>query len=839
MSLPLVLAGPIVRRVDEKSATFWMALSESAVVEAWVWAGDQVSTGDATVQSGDAFIAHSSAAGTQKWGEQLHTVTVTAPLVPAALLPPGTLCAYDITIAGHGGLKALGLLADAAPAGSGTAAADLGRLALGYLTDRLPTFVPPPATIPDLRFAHSSCRKPHGYGPDALPWLDDVVKDNRTSPEKRPQQLFLTGDQIYADDVTASLLGILTPLAGELMGFDETVPMAGGAAGNTDARVQVKALPPMRRGRLSAEVAKLSTTDSACHLMGFGEFAAMYLACWSPAVWRALPGRDEIFTGQQATDIAQWHLTDFETAFGDAAGWKKQDDEDAKSERGYAAEALRVTAFARTVPKVARLLANCATYMIFDDHDVTDDWYLSAPWRTRVLTSPLGRTVVRNAMMAYCVFQAPGNDPEKWNDPAILVAPETPEHAVLGQIVTLLGDRVTPTQGHQDDVDGHLGLVNPTSAGDIRFHYTVNGPRHRVVVLDTRTRRTYDSATRESPPKLLGDSLDAMLPAGPMTDGREVLVVVSAAPTLFPRIFDALIQPAAASVFDVQTHYKRTEAFDPARPKPAIVGSEQWDLEGWGSNESAFHTFLRRLATYPRVVVLGGDVHFASSLLCDLWTKGDDIADSRILQCTSSAAHNQPTASQRAVLRSQRSAQRLLQATPLERLGWDGDQGVVLPAGAHIAPGRRGRLRAKPTFLPAHGWPAGTTVAADKPPDVRYRVAVLRDERSSAEMGPDAPNMPTLPAFDASDKIATYARVAGSHQQLLQGGKDPIRLLVFASNVGVLSFAGSPAGVGEYVATHALMSPVGDGTTGAPLTHHSADLARTAAAAPPVLVAGD
>lgn len=840
MALPLVLAGPVVRHVDARSATFWIALSAPGTVEAWVWSGEQISTSGGTVESGDAFVAHSQVTSTRAWGEHLHTATVTASTVGAGALNAGSLFAYDITVSGHGGLLELGLLDDASGEGGGVDAAAPARLALGYLPHRLPTFVTAAATIENLRLAHTSCRKPHGLGPDAMPWLDDVIADHRTDPDQRVQQLFLTGDQIYADDVAAPLLGMLQTLAAELLGYQETIIMAGGAAPSPDTRVALNDLPPLRRARLAAEVARLSSTEAASHLLGFGEFAAMYLACWSPRVWRPMPARSALFTDVPKQLRDQRHLTDFEAAFGDRAAWEAADVAAAAQGGGTVADRARVEAFARTVPKVARVLANCVTYMIFDDHEITDDWNISAPVRTRTLTSPLGRSLTRNGLMAYTVFQATGNHPARWGAPPLVADPPPvpPEPRLLDAIETVLGDKASPTLDHENAVDELLGLSSPTAIPQVAFHYTVDGPRHRVVVLDTRTRRTHDSAIRHSPPKLVGDSLDTMLPAGPLTDGRELLIVVSAAPVLFPRIFDALVQPAAAAVFDLKTYLVRTEAFDAARPRPAIVGSEEWDIEGWGAHEDAFHALLRRLGSYPRVVVLGGDVHFASTLVCDLWTKGDEVADSRIVQCTSSAARNQPSPGMRAVLRGQRAAQRLLQGQTTERLGWDGEHGVIVPNGAHISPGRRGRLLRKPTFVPATGWPQGTTLGADKPPDVRYRIAVLRDERPLATLGVGAPVPPTLPAWNPGDPIQAYAQIAAAHQQLLDDGKDPIRLMIFRSNVGVVSFTPSAAGPSEYVATHAILSPVGDGTTGADFTHHSVDLARSAAAAPPALVAG-
>lgn len=838
MALPLVLAGPVVRRVTPTKASFWIALSEQAVVEAWVWPGDQVSTAGGNVQSGTSFVAHSTVTGTQSFGDHLHVAVVTANVTLGGALVPGALHSYDLTVAGHGGLKELGLLRDESGAVGGISADAPDRLAVGYLTDRLPTFVTAPPTVADLKLAHASCRKPHGLGPDALAWLDDRIDNHRLAVTARPHQLFLTGDQIYADDVAGCLLHMLSGLSGELLGFDETVPMAGGPATGTD-RVATKDLPPLRRGRLSAEVARLTSDAAASHLLGFGEFAAMHLAVWSPRVWRALGTRDQLFVDVPQARRDAHHLTDFERRHGSTTTWREHDEKAEAEGRPNSAEDLAaVHAFRTTVPRVARLLANCPTYMIFDDHEVTDDWYISAQWRNRVLTSALGRAIVRNGLLAYGAFQAPGNDPDRWEDPPVTTAPPepTPEFRLHEKARTLIEDRAAPTIAHENDVDDLLGLTSPTAVPKVRFHYTVDGPFHRVAVLDTRTRRTYDSATRHSPPMLLGDSLNTILPAGPLSDGRELLVVVSPVPVLFPRIFDALIQPTAAAVFDLKSHMVRTEAFDPSDPRPALVGSEQWDVEGWGAHEPHFHALLRRLASYPRVVILSGDVHFASSLACDVWTGADDVCDSRILQCTASASRNQPAPAMRAVLRAQRSAQRLLQGRPMERIGWDGAHGIRLPSGATMRPGRRGRLRRTPKVLPVGGWPAGTTLDPSKPPDVRYRVAVLRDERPATALGIDPPVPPPLPAWNETDPIASYAAVAATHQQLLNDVKDPVRLMVFRSNVGLVSFAASSGG--EHTATHTLVSPVGDGTTGSPFTEHTLDLARTAAAAPPRLAAG-
>ena len=90
-------------------------------------------------------------------------------------------------------------------------------LALGYDEGELPGFALPPPALTDLRILHGSCRRP-GFtyveddgtkSFDALAFVDDLILEWRRGTADgapfdanvRPHQLFLTGDQIYADDV--------------------------------------------------------------------------------------------------------------------------------------------------------------------------------------------------------------------------------------------------------------------------------------------------------------------------------------------------------------------------------------------------------------------------------------------------------------------------------------------------------------------------------------------------------------------------------------------------------------------------------------------------------------
>ncbi|NJQ98859.1 MAG: hypothetical protein HC784_17505 [Hydrococcus sp. CSU_1_8] len=90
--------------------------------------------------------------------------------------------------------------------------------------------------------------------------------------------------------------------------------------------------------------------------------------------------------------------------------------EDKKTAKRWDEELKDLQQFASTVWKVRRALANIPTYTIFDDHDVSDDWNLNEAWCLRVLGKPLGRRVVRNALLAYAIFQGWGNTPEQFQE---------------------------------------------------------------------------------------------------------------------------------------------------------------------------------------------------------------------------------------------------------------------------------------------------------------------------------------------------------------------------------------------------------------------------------------
>lgn len=99
MSLPLILAGPIVRRVTARSLSVWVALSEDADVTLSVW-DKVVATGTDTSLYTPADAANYTATKhSLRAGNKLHValVTIDLPAAPAPPLLPGQLYSYNLS----------------------------------------------------------------------------------------------------------------------------------------------------------------------------------------------------------------------------------------------------------------------------------------------------------------------------------------------------------------------------------------------------------------------------------------------------------------------------------------------------------------------------------------------------------------------------------------------------------------------------------------------------------------------------------------------------------------------------------------------------------------------
>ncbi|MDQ3679085.1 MAG: alkaline phosphatase D family protein [Actinomycetota bacterium] len=539
MELPDVLAGPILRRAEPGRVCIWLATSAAHAVGADVFA----------LRPGGHRRVGGGEARSVRLGPHLHVHLVTA-RPDGEHFPTDELLGYDLRVAGDGWssrLADLGLVS--------------GRRSIVYPGLPLPTFFLRGRSAPSLHLLHGSCRLLHGKGEDAFPAADEVLARTVHDLTERPSAFFLTGDQIYGDDVAGPLIGHLTRMGAALLGQDDDVSVPGVPPLST--------IPLYGRQQLVASQACFTSEKGSNHLLSLGEFAAAYLVAWDEDNWpTSFAPAQEAVPDHRAGGL-----------------------ELARLRHKYQSEARCLQAARRALPAVRRVLANVPVYMVFDDHDVTDDWNITAEWKGKVEGSATGRRVVANALGAYWAFQGWGNEPNEFDDDFVGAVSGGPEAG-----------------SKRDDSFDHAML----SFDRWSYRAPTEPP---TVVLDTRTQRSYDS--HRGAARLVGpDELDrvkylvreeGVTPPGPV-------ILVSPVP-----------------VFGLELQERRQKFLD------GKLGPYEIDFEEWHSNLHGLTDLMRCLVEdlgLARCVMLSGDIHYGLSVDAT-FTVGD--AELRMAQLVSSS----------------------------------------------------------------------------------------------------------------------------------------------------------------------------------------------------------
>lgn len=778
MPLPLILAGPILRRVEPNLVSVWLALRQSAAVKLVLWQGQAAPASSNALVSGP-----DPAVPTIRIADNLHMVVVTLKITPNSgkTLLPGQIYSYDLllhTKQSDENLSSCGLL-------NNDPINNHPHLALGYEPGMLPSFALPPVELTDLNLVHGSCRRSSALLPDGLAWVDDMIlgarKDLSSYALKRPHQLLMTGDQIYADDLRDPQLRIVTELGQTLFG-DKLVEQI--KVGDQMWPVDLAHFPPGLRLTLVRDEARMTSTDGTSHLFSFGEFCAMYLISWSSVCWPEKMPVEELFPDplellKKIPDPLRGKVVTED----DIKEFQKDPTQKAK-ERKKAYE-LGITVLKnvlKTMPKVRRALANVPTYMILDDHEITDDLYLNPTWRDRVLTSSLGKTIVRHGMLAYALFQDWGNDPVKYESRDYkqlldLATQLFPENATVSNEET--GNKIDHLIGF--DLASNLAETHPP----LKWHYSIPGAKHMVLVLDDRTRRSY--VTRDGPiGNVALSAQEEQIPLGPLPAGIEVLIVVVSLQVIGPPVLDDLIGPASYKVKDLSDRndlQKHSGSKNMTATNPDAI-------EAWAYDVQTFEALLKRLEPYRHVIFLSGDVHYGTANAMSYWKKGD-TEPARFAQFTSSGMQNVIN-NPWFILFADRSlafAQRMIRSDiGADRLGWNDNKPapLVIPAGAKMDPRVQLKLKQSPMMISVEDCPRGTTIKPDLPPDWSWHVEPGRDLRADAER-PEQAQPESVGDADVSPALDGYRRVVKRHVAQLDKLNNS-RQILFSNNIGVVTF---------------------------------------------------
>lgn len=236
----------------------------------------------------------------------------------------------------------------------------------------LPSFLLQAGGENNLHALYGSCRKLHGPGIDLMTQAETLLRDTIDEFSKRPQAILMGGDQIYADDVSEKLIFEVNKLGRHLIGSQ-----------NRSTLVRRNVLD--RQDRLARR--GFTSTEMHWHLETLGEFVALYLLAWNGDLWN-----------QITLNVRS-----------------RPNPEERGRDGAYAA---RFT------------FANCVSYMMFDDHEITDDWNFDPKWEKYVYrfknwSNPDSKAlkgggeaaeIIVNGLVAFWIFQGFGNNPDDYTD---------------------------------------------------------------------------------------------------------------------------------------------------------------------------------------------------------------------------------------------------------------------------------------------------------------------------------------------------------------------------------------------------------------------------------------
>jgi len=284
-------------------------------------------------------------------------------------------------------------------------------------------------------------------------------------------------------------------------------------------------------------------------------------------------------------------------------------------------EYTRLYAESWSDPQVRWLLSTIPSSMIFDDHEMIDDWNTSAAWRARITQEPWWRGRISGGLVSYWVYQHLGN----------LSIQELAENKAW-QAIRGLGD-------DSDDAEPILREMAEQADAEpasIRWSYVRHWGDARLIMIDSRAGRVLEESDRRMVDDTEFEWIEAAMRRA-VDEDVEHLILGTSLPWLLPHAIHALER--WNETLNVRHHGRW-------RGRLSEAVRQASDLEHWAAFGHSFERLGDALTAVARgengrapstAMVLSGDVHHAYA--AELVEPGDLTA--RVHQLTVSPLHNQ------------------------------------------------------------------------------------------------------------------------------------------------------------------------------------------------------
>jgi len=284
-------------------------------------------------------------------------------------------------------------------------------------------------------------------------------------------------------------------------------------------------------------------------------------------------------------------------------------------------EYTRLYAESWSDPQVRWLLSTVPSSMIFDDHEMIDDWNTSAAWRRQVSAENWWHDRISAGLVSYWVYQHLGN----------LSPQELAENKTWQAIRGLSAD--------SDDAEPVLREMAEradTEPASVRWSFVRHWGEARLIMIDSRAGRVLEERDR----RMVDDDEFAWIEAAmqrAVEEGVQHLILGTSLPWLLPHAIHNLER--WNETLNVRHHGQW-------RGRLAEKVRQAADLEHWAAFGHSFERLGRALVSVARgdhgpapatALVLSGDVHHAYA--AELVHPGGLAG--RVHQLTVSPLHNQ------------------------------------------------------------------------------------------------------------------------------------------------------------------------------------------------------
>jgi hypothetical protein len=288
-------------------------------------------------------------------------------------------------------------------------------------------------------------------------------------------------------------------------------------------------------------------------------------------------------------------------------------------------EYTRLYAESWSDPQVRWLLSTIPSSMIFDDHEMIDDWNTSAAWRATVTAEQWWSDRICAGLVSYWVYQHLGN-----------LSPQELAENKTWQAVQGLADDDGAGSRDAEPMLREMAAQADAEPQTTRWSFVRHWGGARLIMVDSRAGRVLDESSR----RMLDDEEFAWVEAAmhrAVEEGVEHLIVGTSLPWLLPHAIHNIERWNETLNVRHHGHW---------RGRLAEKLRQAADLEHWAAFGNSFERLGRALTAVARgehgpapatALVLSGDVHhaYAAELV-----QPDDLI-TRVHQLTVSPLHNQ------------------------------------------------------------------------------------------------------------------------------------------------------------------------------------------------------